>query len=58
MWFILDDEPNDKKSNELKSGIQQKKLTISKDPGWSPLKCSVVESSHGKYFIFVKKKKM
>jgi len=42
--------------NELKSTVQQKKLTISKNPGWSPLKFSVVESSHGKYFIFVKKK--
>ncbi|KAL4084119.1 hypothetical protein QTP88_027954 [Uroleucon formosanum] len=43
---LTDDEPNVKKSNELKSGIQQKKITISKDPEWSPLKCSVVESSH------------
>ncbi|XP_025200478.1 uncharacterized protein LOC112598296 [Melanaphis sacchari] len=42
-----DDELQVKKSNELslKSSMQQQKLTISKDPGWSPLKCSVIESS-------------
>lgn len=36
--------------------MQQKKLIIAKDPVWSPLKCSIIESSYGNNFILKKKK--